>query len=454
MPDSPSPSESPPPTAVRLHTSRQRIRFPPEIISTILKTRAWEKGDLARVALVDKMWWAVATPLLWNNIDIESDLLRRGSSLLALIMGPVCMCRAFVRKLGFSFVDNNALWKRLGPNLQLLENLTYLSLRDVRSSNDLALLFDQCLPSLKVLEVRYYTDWGLDHEWDFGPAVDRDRARAFFAGLSSIDFRGGMDRENYIEGSVLIDAAHPQLRQIFLPADITDTIASNFFARCSKALRVVGFRYPTKISRCALQTLADRCEGVRALCIQGAKHDLFLEQGLVHCLERCGPRLVALELSYHRYRNGHNDTKLMGAIATYCRSLEYLKLTICDSGGLMKVMEGCGPTLKYLILETDPTDAERWGGWLETLIQTIGPRCPNLEGLDTYPRSRFYPRMFRIPEETLAQLLGHCKILKYVGEKVLGLADITSRTTIICFQYRMPTILTAHYFDYITYERQ
>ncbi|KAJ3068652.1 hypothetical protein HK102_007119 [Quaeritorhiza haematococci] len=383
-------------------------RLSAEIFNMILRATGLQKPELAALARVDKTWYTAVTRFLWSDIDlryVRSSFLQ--SVMGSFVEGTVCSGRTFARKLtfplGFESISASNL---LVQNLRLFENLQHLTLSEVFSPDDLAVLFNMHLPSLKVLVVNDDVDKALTDVWDFGLTVDRDRVRAFFAGLSFVDFSNNlMEAPDDTEASLLTDAAHQNLQKIAFPGLVYDEVASRFFASCSVAL--VEMQSSPGISLKGLQTLADTCTGLRVLCMEALPLCDPILEGLVYLLEHRGPGLVALDLDFDESEDYDHDVSLMESIATNCRSLEFLNLSMEahaeDIGPLMNLVEACGQSFKYLNLKMHVGESTASEDWLESFIGTIGTCCPELEGLEVL----FWYRgqLCSVSEETLAYFL-------------------------------------------------
>ncbi|KAJ3070769.1 hypothetical protein HK102_006592, partial [Quaeritorhiza haematococci] len=205
-----------------------------------------------------------------------------------------------------------------GTNFQCFEldkfsSLRKLVLHGVESANRLHSLFD--LENLKELVVNPDPDGEYEFKETWADWVDRDRARAFFSTLDSVDF----GRTFWIPGQsggspVVLDLAHPELRKINFGA--RSTVVDHFFSTTTfESLAVVEVWSSGRY----LRTLADRCTGIRALCWRN--YDTLDPGAVEYFLRRRGPQLIALELDFC---DGSQEqrTRIGEAIVRNCRSLE------------------------------------------------------------------------------------------------------------------------------------
>ncbi|KAJ3061964.1 hypothetical protein HK102_008919, partial [Quaeritorhiza haematococci] len=164
----------------------------PELVDTIASY--CDRSVLASLGLVCKAWYRIATPRLWRHVRIKNsndiDKCKNHRDCIVTVESPF------------------EPWLLL--LLPLLPNLSELFLHDVTNLDTLAALFDLNIRVLKL-------DKGKAGWWDFnwGPSVDRVRARSFLHRLVSIDF--GLVIPYWYDTmkmTVIEDVMHEGLRKI------------------------------------------------------------------------------------------------------------------------------------------------------------------------------------------------------------------------------------------------
>ncbi|KAJ3061794.1 hypothetical protein HK102_008991, partial [Quaeritorhiza haematococci] len=346
-----------------------RAHFPPHTIPTVLR--------ILRLQTRPK-----PTPLLPPElVRVVSEYCDRDE---ALALRRVCkgwcgMLEGLRVKADAIFsrvCDRGSVWVdilEVGPNINFqrfkLDKFSNLRKLVLHGVNRLHSLFD--LENLKELVVNPDPDGEYEYEWEetWADWVDRDRARAFFSTLHSVDF----GRTFWIPGPtqpgggspVVLDLAHPELRKINFGA--WSTVVNRFFSTTNSLAMVEVWssgRY--------LRTLADRCTGIRALCWRD--YDYSDVVAVEYFLQRRGTQLIALELDFDGRLRNQRD-RIAEAIVQNCRSLELVgRITI-------KVTQATVFEFKHLqyvkMLCIDGDDDE-----VDEFVGTILPsRCPNLRVL-------------------------------------------------------------------------
>ncbi|KAJ3084932.1 hypothetical protein HK102_000502 [Quaeritorhiza haematococci] len=395
--------------------------------------------SLTRCALVNRTWHSAALPLFWKNVTLETVL--SGYGFMRRILNGCCLPRAtqleqpawpgtWVVQLKISCLTHQMVWRTLVQNLSSFPNLRRLTLKELRGSEELSLLFDQDLPFLEHLAIHDSMQYGecmsVSRSRDDRPLVDRERARTFLSRLSSVHW--GCSVENAYSPA-FFDAAHANLRQVFLPAELSDLVARQFLDNCSHTLSVVRLlKAPGPDSRQTFEVLATKCTGLRAFGV-GFDEDTDVD-GFEYLMKLCGPRLVALHLSDFSHHESIN-IELVRSVSKHCRSLEYLSMDITAysesrsafEDALLSLLGECGQTIRYITLgisyESD-SDQEYGGidpdrgstGYLyisdTKLIQTIANSCPNLRGLECSRASGEDEKMTKAREEAVRAMLEKC----------------------------------------------
>ncbi|KAJ3087246.1 hypothetical protein HK102_011509 [Quaeritorhiza haematococci] len=274
-----------------------------------------------------------------------------------------------------------------------------LHCRDWARDNQ-SLLFDQHLPSLRHLSMGGFVqqiEIDGDHcgVWEYGPSVDRERVRALFSRLASFKLSWHNRDIGLVRCPALLDAAHPKLRRIKTPQAITANDLYEIFNKCSPALSVVCLHSWT-FAKSKLEDFARQFTGLRALSFRKC-----LDAETFKCLmELRGPQLIALQLGKdNKYL--FTNYELVQLVADFCRSLEYLSVSLSPSTeqtasierDLLNLVQQCGLTLRYFALylrcpecfyydDSENDDSQPgWATLTATLIRAIADCWPLLRGL-------------------------------------------------------------------------
>ncbi|KAJ3082109.1 hypothetical protein HK102_001913 [Quaeritorhiza haematococci] len=443
------------------------LRLPPELLSCVLQhldaliVSALDKrvvglihqcrySSLAQCALVNRDWHKATVSLLWKNVQLYSPLSQfrflRGlqtlnstdvvltSSQLGDWVGTrivkltlTCTDRATTWDPVQHWTDPLSIWRTFAQNLFLFPQLRHLTLERLPNSHGLSLLFDQDLPSLEHLAINVKSGYLCDGEfvsweqrgwWNYQPSVDRERARAFFSRLSSVKYWLNEMHAEEFGCPALLDTAHQQLRRIWLPSEIPDTIAKQFFARCSDALTVVHMYSLKSLSQPTLELFAAQCTGLKALHLRCVEWD-FDKDGFETMMKLRGPELVALHLGFIPCAH-YIEPCLIPSIVKHCPSLEYLSICLAldtfrdgpIDHYILDLFRHCGGPMRYLCVNV----LDGYHSFTKTsladfvLIRAIAEHCPNLHGLVF--RLGVRREMSEVGEHALERLLEKCKHLR------------------------------------------
>ncbi|KAJ3086529.1 hypothetical protein HK102_012976 [Quaeritorhiza haematococci] len=420
-------------------------------------------------ALVDRRWHSVATPFLWRVARLNNprvlyrfldDVYNNSWGRVQTGDIRILSSRLSVTKLKLFCRDGQYLWQTVVRNLFLFPNLRRLTLDGPGSPDDLSLLFDQDLPSLEHLTMCAHFKMDADRSggasWDYGPSVDRERARAFFSRLISVKFSWhfylGLDTHT-IRCPVLMDVAHSKLRRITIPEQIPDWIVREFVQNSSHALSVMCLvaesLYPS-----TLEDVGKNCAGLRALRLrEGVNPEEF--RGLMKVR---GSQLVALQLGIDGL-DYFEEPGLLPLVTDYCRSLEYLSVALSLTSSkaasieedLVNLVQQCGPSLRYLSVYLQRSYKIDWAISTATLISTVARCCPLLRGLRFQVLDVIADSSESEQNEALTQLLQNCSHLHtlQLGSSLLTIPDnLRAKLRTLNTSWEGPK---KKYFDWRTY---
>ncbi|KAJ3085149.1 hypothetical protein HK102_000273 [Quaeritorhiza haematococci] len=409
------------------------LRASPHELTDTFHTR--RLAALARCALVNRTWHSVTLPLIWKYVRLDSTF--SGFRFLRWILSSSsCVPEGapqlvdwpgtwVVRvKLFCKDRQSMSIWRTLAQNLFLFPKLRRLTLAGLPRTEELSVLFEQDLPSLKRLAIHDFIPSGRHVPrkrtglWDYGLLIDQERVRSFFSRLTSVKWKQ-MDDED-VDYPALLDTAHENLHQIAFPDQMPDLVARRFFDSCShfNSLSVVRL-LQGELTQWTFEVFATKCPSLRALSVH--YNEEIDPAGFEYLMELRGPELVALELvDFSDYRiedlNPNRNLQLMRAITKHCQSLEYLNMDMIAvretpgafEDGLLDLLRKRGRQLHYLYLGIYDHSEINTDNAIATamLVQTLGDSCPNLRGLEWASDIVFMP--LEGSENLFAKLLEKC----------------------------------------------
>ncbi|KAJ3063930.1 hypothetical protein HK102_008350, partial [Quaeritorhiza haematococci] len=437
--------------------------LPPELVTHFLHLvdASWDPSissysehtaSLAQYTLVNRTWHKITTPLLWKTVRLDSprpafQFLRRLFLTDSSAAGSACVPRTnqlknywpgmWVDTLKFSCTDRQRIWRTLLRNLFLFPKLCRLTLKELPSPCEVAVLSDQDLPSLTHLALSTILADGEDYPTKSRGSWDYRDTRVAFSRLSSVKWKEPDDmpgdpvpgEDEYIgtckvNCRAFLDTAHKNLRQIRFPDKTPTDVAAEFFARCSNALSVVRSWDP-QFSWPNFEELAETCTGLRAFSIPEVGESDW--DGFEYLMMLRGHQLVALELGDCDRKRYTDWGLLIRSVSEYCHALEYLDLCLYfmvrgtenakfGKDQILNLVRKCGRTLRYLRLDICPyREWNTTGGDLhfidDKLLRTIGDSCPNLRGLECFT-SQKTKNMTTAEEDAIVELLDKCASLQ------------------------------------------
>ncbi|KAJ3080476.1 hypothetical protein HK102_003022 [Quaeritorhiza haematococci] len=438
--------------------------LPPEIVKEILSYVAADElkskydypktspTTLFSCALVNKSWSSLGRQALYRRLKLRNvgsmynfAFPRLWSARLAAGMVPTLPgleIHTFIQELKLSNLDQSDVWTAVLHTLYLFPNLRRLQLKDIRGIHELQPLFDQTLPSLQKLSLQGYstsTAW----DWEGGASYNREQARAFFSRLMGLKFSYNCKMETDVRRCPqFVDTAHEDLRSIKLPDDTPAHITTQFLAKCSDALVAVDTS-SAHLSWGTFETLATTCRGLRALAVGNT--DIVDVDGLVSLIEKCGPRLLCLELISEDRRS--IPRTVLRSVIRHCRSLEALRLEFEGKRvevDCLELVSTLGRKFKQLDLYMTTFDVHA-----NTLIDRIADHCPNLRHLGIpYTVELYVPNPPQEqqegeeaqqpqPQQGITDVMG-CEVLEQTFAKLLQ---------------KCPNIQTLHPFEDFDYSR-
>ncbi|KAJ3092499.1 hypothetical protein HK102_006693 [Quaeritorhiza haematococci] len=355
-------------------------------------------ATLAACARVNKQWSSIARPRLWKDVSITRSakvhaffagcLVSKLSNRITMLpyAKDVVGVSAWVTRLTIPFIGEEGIMAVFFQQLRFLLNLRELQISDCPSYASLAPLFQENLPTLRQLIV--HMQGSLSRWWKKLPESSSSNfhanARTFFRRLSGVQFRRETNDDDLpVTVSQFVDVAHENLRVVAFPSQTTDKVVFDFLGNCSNALSAVLLRSPALFER-TFDRMSAICTNLQALSLDVIFGQFTHVHGLGNLIQLRGHQLRYLKIGWLCDVDFGINHQAIPAITAYCRSLEYLELSLalCDKEDessphpdlYLDMVRKCGRTLKFLCMFSSFSRNE-------ALLDTIAESCPNLEAL-------------------------------------------------------------------------